>query len=191
MRGSGEAAAAMDALLAARELLLGATPLKGDCGRFCGAACCRPDAAGEGRAGGMYLFPGEENVYGPADAWLRIEPSGWIADGRDVPLLICQGACPRGERPLACRLFPLIARSRVQSNARSGRRGSADALEGFDLQFDPRGWPVCPLMPHGLRAMDPAFVASARAALATLWACPAHRGFLSALDALLGQYESF
>jgi len=158
------------ALLTARELLRDATPLKSDCGRICGAACCQPYPAQDGEASGMYLFPGEEYLYGPEDAWARILPTDWITAGSKVSLLVCQGACPRERRPLACRLFPLFARPEG---------------EGFALRLDPRGWPVCPLMPHGLAGFDPAFVAAARAALAVLWADEEQRAFLLALDGLI------
>lgn len=169
-----DAAPALAALLAARDLLREVTPLKSDCGRLCGAACCSAEA--DSAASGMYLFPGEEGLYGPDDAWARVLPTDWIVGGRPVPLLVCEGSCPRDRRPLACRLFPLAAR----------RVG-----EGFTLRLDPRGWPVCPLMPHGVAALDPAFAAAARAALTALWDQPEHRSFLLALDALLARYESF
>ncbi len=167
------------ALLAARTLLCDVTPLKTDCGRLCGAACCQP-ATADGQPSGMYLFPGEQSLYGPDQAWAQVMPTDWEIENRAVPLLVCEGTCPREERPLACRLFPLSARI-------DARQGS----EGFFLKLDPRAWPVCPLMPHGLPALDPAFVAASRTALALLWACPEHRAFLRALDALLAQYESF
>jgi len=158
------------ALLAARELLREATPLKADCGRICGAACCQSHPSQDGRASGMYLFPGEERLYGPEDTWAQVLPTDWIVAGRSVPLLVCRGACPRERRPLACRLFPLCARPEA---------------EGFFLRLDPRGWPVCPLMPHGLAALDPAFVAATKAALSVLWADEGQRAFLLAMDELL------
>ena len=43
------------AVLTARALLSNLTPLKSDCGRLCGGACCQGDDAT-----GMLLFPGEE-----------------------------------------------------------------------------------------------------------------------------------
>jgi len=157
------------ALLAARELLREATPLKADCGRLCGGACCLPYPSLDGQASGMYLFPGEERLYGPEDAWAQALPTDWIAAGRVVPLLVCRGACPRENRPLACRLFPLCARPEAR---------------GFSLRLDPRGWPVCPLMPHGVAALDPAFVAAAQTALSALWANEEQKAFLMALDGL-------
>lgn len=45
----------LEPILAARKLLENMTPLKRDCGRACGAACCQSDEDGQG---GMLLFPG-------------------------------------------------------------------------------------------------------------------------------------
>ena len=47
-------------LRTAREKLKDVTPLKRDCGRVCGAACCRSP---EGEETGMLLFPGEEEYF--------------------------------------------------------------------------------------------------------------------------------
>ena len=49
-----------EALVWARKRLEEVTPLKSDCGRVCGAACCRPV---QGEETGMLLFPGEEAFY--------------------------------------------------------------------------------------------------------------------------------
>ena len=87
-----------ETLKKARELLADVTPLKTDCGKVCGARCCRPLEAEET---GMLLFPGEEEAYrGKADWTLRGTAAGTIA--------ICSGSCERDERPLACRIFPLL-----------------------------------------------------------------------------------
>ncbi len=162
---------AQEALLLARELLTSATPLKRDCGSLCGAACCQPVGEGEN---GMYLFPGEEALYDPLPDWARVLPTEWKLAGKRVKLLACAKECPREQRPLACRVFPLIARPR-------GR--------GIGLQMDPRAWPVCPLMPHGERGLDAVFVKATRAAFELLWEYPEHRAFLRALDRQLKLYE--
>jgi hypothetical protein len=49
-----------DTLKKARELLADVTPLKTDCGKVCGAKCCR---SLEDEETGMLLFPGEEEAY--------------------------------------------------------------------------------------------------------------------------------
>ena len=53
----------------------------------------------------MLLFPGEEAAYCDC-AWARVKP----AQFEGLPqahILVCDGRCPRDERPLACRLFPV------------------------------------------------------------------------------------
>lgn len=81
-----------DKLEKAREILAEVTPLKTDCGKVCGARCCR---SLEGEETGMLLFPGEEAYYAGKPGWtLRRTASG--------TLLVCPGSCARDERPLAC-----------------------------------------------------------------------------------------
>ena len=131
----------MDAAVsAAREKLNQLTPLKKDCGRICGARCCRPL---EGEETGMLLFPGEAEAYAGKPGW---EVRG-TARG---DLLLCPGACDRAERPLSCRLFPLLP------------------LIGDDGEIrvvtDERARAVCPLARQGRSAMDPAFIEAVREA---------------------------
>ena len=154
----------MEALLAARALLENATPLKGDCGRVCGAACCEPDEDGKG---GMLLFPGEEGLYDPL-------PEGFeITTAPDLPgalLLTCSGTCRREDRPLSCRLFPLLPKE---------KDGVIRAVR------DRLGYIVCPLLPDGLSAFDPGFRACVVRAGEILYADPDHRAFLTALHAAI------
>ena len=165
---------AKDTVRAAREMLEKVTPLKGDCGRVCGAACCRPDETGRG---GMLLFPGEEALYALWPDWARLEEAGdFSVDGRAPKLLVCRGECPRAERPLACRLFPLTPVARE---------------EGAGVDMDVRAWAVCPLMEHGRRGLNPAFVRAAEEAARLLWEEPACRRFLRALTAHLEAWRSF
>ena len=103
---------------AAREKLAGFTPLRRDCGTLCAGACCRPDEAGRG---GMALYPGEASLY-------QRLPDGFSIH-RDVPgaphgLLVCGGSCSREDRPLACRLFPLMP------------------TPSGGVALDPRAWPL-------------------------------------------------
>lgn len=67
------------------------TPLKADCGKLCGHACCK----GDGNTG-MRLFPHEETTLSVKEL-----DSG-------VRLAVCSGECNRSERPLACRIFPFF-----------------------------------------------------------------------------------
>ena len=67
------------------------TPLKADCGRLCGGACCKGD-----EDTGMRLFPFEETTLP-----VKVTESG-------VRLVVCNGICNRQERPLACKIFPFF-----------------------------------------------------------------------------------
>ena len=128
------------AVSAAREKLNQATPLKTDCGRVCGARCCRPL---EGEETGMLLFPGEAEAYAGKPGWkVRKTAQG--------DLVICPGICSREERPLSCRLFPLLP-----VIAEDG---------GIRVVTDLRAKAVCPLARQGKSAMDPAFIDAVRKA---------------------------
>ena len=148
---------ALQAVIRAREMLEKATPLKGDCGRVCGGACCRPDEDGQG---GMLLFPGEERLYDPLPPGWRLERDAGVLDG--AWLLICDGTCDRRMRPLSCRLFPLLPTP-------------------AGCRMDRRAWAVCPLMDSGKRGLSPAFIQAVTEAGQILYACPEHAAFLSAL----------
>ena len=154
----------MEALLAARAEIADVTPLKGDCGRICGGACYQPDEDGKG---GMLLFPGEEALYDPLPAGFSIAPAPEIPGAL---LITCSGRCARGNRPLSCRLFPLLPKE---------KDGAVIAVR------DRRGFFVCPLLPDGLSAFDPAFRASVVRAGEILYADPDHRAFLTALHATI------
>lgn len=125
----------MDAVVsAAREKLKNVTPLKKDCGRFCGARCCR---SAETEETGMLLFPGEADAYADKEGW-QIFPTG---RGK---LVVCSGICDRDERPLSCRLFPLLPLI--------GENGAIRVVT------DQRARTVCPLARQGKSALDPAFI---------------------------------
>ncbi len=161
---------AKDSILRARELLRDLTPLKMNCGRLCGGACCQDDETGEN---GMLLFPGEEALYArPIEGFpFRLADDDTLFPGGKR--LICQGHCPREQRPLACRLFPL--RVRISD-------GRAVA------EIDPRAWCVCPLPEQGgLRAMSRAFVEAVEQAGDLLLADPAQRAALESEQRLLDE----
>lgn len=104
------------------------SPIDGDCGQFCGAACCtctyEPDdmeftAEGDENADsymGIYLLPGEEKVHEQENSdwiewgYIRAEdyeyPDSWHGK---VSFIQCKTApqCPRKSRPIQCRTFPL------------------------------------------------------------------------------------
>lgn len=157
----------VQAVIAARTLLADVTPLSGDCGRVCGGACCLPDEDGQG---GMLLFPGEETLYAPL-------PDGFHLTRTDAPLpgsllLTCEGVCRRQDRPLSCRLFPLLPTEK-----------------GAGL--DRRGWAVCPLMDSGVRGLRREFVDAVKAAGRILYACPQEARFLRALHAYNERLRQF
>ncbi len=156
-----------DTILRAREMLADSTPLKRDCGKLCGGACCRPDDEGRG---GMLLFPGEQEVYTPAPGWATMEPSDFIVAGKPLTLLTCEGECPRENRPLACRLFPLTPIA---------------AGDSVSIWLDTRAWAVCPLMEQGMQALNPAFVKACEDAAALLWQDGECRAYIRALTGYL------
>ncbi len=149
----------MDAAVsAAREKLKNVTPLKRDCGRVCGARCCRPL---EGEETGMLLFPGEAEAYaGKAGFEVRKTARG--------DLLICSGTCDREDRPLSCRLFPLLPVI--------GDDGKVRAIT------DLRAKAVCPLARQGKNAVDPAFTEAVREAGEILAAEDEQAVFLDMLE---------
>ncbi|MBQ7656378.1 MAG: hypothetical protein IJS41_07715 [Clostridia bacterium] len=148
---------ALEAVLEARRMLDSVTPLKADCGRSCGGACCQPDEDGQG---GMLLFPGEDVLYAPLPTGFSICEDSAVLPG--MKLLTCSGTCNREDRPLSCRLFPMLP-------TRNGAK------------MDWRAWAVCPLMESGKRGLNPAFVEAVKEAGKILYACPEHAAFLDAL----------
>lgn len=150
------------AIKRARALLETLTPLKSDCGRVCGGACCEGSAED-----GMLLFPGEEALYAGLTRY-TLKPLDKQLGGEPLTLFVCDGTCARDERPLACRLFPLIARF--------------DAQGALSMRIDPRARAVCPLCSSGVSGLSREFVDAARAACETLMEDPRSAAFLRALS---------
>ncbi len=148
------------ALEEARALLAEVTPLRRDCGKLCGAACC---SSLEGEETGMLLFPGEEELYRefPGGQLRRTEAGEW--------LLICPGKCEREDRPLSCRIFPLLP------VLRDGE---------IRVETDLRAGAVCPLSRRGRSALDPAFTEAVRKAGSLLAESETQRAFLEKLSRL-------
>ena len=126
-----------DILARARAILEDLTPLKTDCGLTCACACCRPL---EGEMTGMLLFPGEESYYEGREGYRMTQTDHGT-------LLICSGQCDRADRPLSCRLMPLIPLVRE---------------DGVKVATDHRAKTVCPLARQGKDALDPDFVSAVR-----------------------------
>ncbi len=142
-----------DVLLRARALLEDVTPLHADCGLTCGGACCRPL---EGEMTGMLLFPGEEAYYEGREGYRMTATDQGM-------LLICSGRCERADRPLSCRLFPLIPLVRE---------------DGIKVATDLRAKTICPLSRQGKDALNPEFVAAVRQVGRILAEVDAQRAFL-------------
>lgn len=144
------------ALIEARRLCSDVTPLRSDCGRVCGAACC---ASLPGEETGMLLFPGEEET-------VRDLPGWTVCASALGPLVRCPGRCDRENRPLSCRLFPLLPVLR----------------EGeIRVETDLRAGAVCPLSRQGQSALSPAFIQAVRDAGEALEKDPVQRAFLEKL----------
>ena len=92
------------------------TPLPHDCGKECGAACCRWEAFDNETDPCIYLLPGENEYLESVGAGIGIrrEP----AEEHDLPVTYgefvysayCDGpdSCDRRNRPIQCRSFPLM-----------------------------------------------------------------------------------
>ena len=159
-----------DPVLACREILADCTPLRNDCGQYCGAACCR---SLPGEETGMLLFPGEEALYRGKDGWRMVR----TALG---PMIVCRGTCAREDRPLSCRLFPLLPLIRP---------------EGIRVAMDARAGAVCPLYASGVSGLRTEFTEAVRACGRILSEDPAQRRFLQMLtqqhDELRAYQRSF
>ncbi|MBQ7573039.1 MAG: hypothetical protein IJT23_02135 [Clostridia bacterium] len=107
------------------------TPTKVDCGKLCDSACCKGDSES-----GMFLFPGEYEVYKLLEpGWAKIEKTDmtYKLDDRTytVPILLCNGSCDRYQRPLSCRIFPLTPYLNKDNK--------------LEIITDPRAKGICPL----------------------------------------------
>ena len=92
------------------------TPLRADCGALCEKRCCKGDSGT-----GMLLFPQETGAF----------PQKICGERR---LAVCGGTCKRENRPLSCRLFPLLPAQTAQGRIR--------------VLTDSRGIGICPLVTH-------------------------------------------
>lgn len=126
-----------------RRILGGLTPMKSDCGLICEKKCCSVQEEGQG----MYLFPGEEIMYPEGGQWYSIEQSDVEVEhfsGKRPFVLKCRGSCPREERPMACRIFPLAPYLAPE--------GDLEIVLDDDALF------LCPLVRQkDIETLDPAF----------------------------------
>ena len=108
-------------------------------------------------------------------------------------LLICSGRCDRADRPLSCRLMPLIPLLRVDREVGQSPTNAAHCshcasvasaapkavmAECVKVATDLRAKPVCPLARQGKDALSPAFVAAVREVGRILAEDDAQRAFL-------------
>jgi len=107
--------------------MIDTTPLITDCGRICGHICCSVSDAGEG----MYLFPYERVMFGKNTPFAKVCECDFVAGGKAVDFLTCDGRCERDARPLACRIFPLVPYVTKEGELK--------------VIFDPRAVGFCPL----------------------------------------------
>jgi len=112
-------------------LLENITPLPVDCGQLCDGACCKGE-----EGAGMLLFPGEEALFDGKAGFEIVDTEYVLPSGYVVKLLLCSDICDRKERPLACRIFPLLG------------FWIDDKIE---VRIDPRAREVCPLAFVGIQ----------------------------------------
>jgi len=120
----------------------------------------------------MLLLPGEERYY-EGCSWAKIVPD------KLYKRLICGGSCDRENRPLACRIFPLV----IKLNGQEGGSPKANII------MDVRAWPVCPLLQSGRKGLKIEFVNAVRMAAEHLMREDKHRAFLQQLAKELNGYE--
>ncbi|MBO4883801.1 MAG: hypothetical protein J5602_00685 [Clostridia bacterium] len=150
----------------ARAMLENITPMNRDCGRICGAACCKPDEDGRG---GVFLFPGEEELVG--GEWATVTR---LENGPGL-MLACDGTCERAKRPLGCMIFPLTP--------------EIDGEGRVSMRFDVRARPLCPLLRNGLMGLRADFRKTAEQAMRLIASDPEGLAFLREWEALERQYD--
>jgi hypothetical protein len=157
-----------------------ATPLKFDCGKLCGQACCKnlPCDEEAGEDSGMYLFPGEEKLLESAP-FLDITPV-LFEFSPEIPIFLatCKGQCDRDLRPLACRIFPL-----------SPYLTPKDILV---IRIDPRAIPICPLAKDSDRNnLHSDFVNAVRKASQLIITHPPVKVYINGLSRMFDEYDQF
>lgn len=129
-----------ECLIKAREMLERSVPLRRfDCGKLCGSLCCKGDDNT-----GMWLFPGEDELYKNNRNFTIKETDG----NHGFKMIICNGTCNRSDRPLACRIYPFYPK-----------------IDGDKVSVirDLRGLSSCPIVKNEIKP-DPKFVRNLRKA---------------------------
>lgn len=109
------------------QILDDATPFDRDCGKACGARCCKGD-----EHSGMLLLNGERELLKELGA--DFLTFGETEDGDTYA--VCNGKCDRKLRPFACRIYPLFALPFIDEDG---------DLVSLRLIKDPRAESVCPI----------------------------------------------
>ena len=149
------------------------TPLLVDCGKLCNGACCESD---ENEETGMYLFPGEEELF-KNNSDFKIIDSEFIYNGKAAKILICKGKCLRDLRPLSCRIFPIVPYIKSY---------------GFELIFDPRAKSICPLTElHDFSQLDTTFIKKTKKVVRLLLKFKETKLFLEGLTDILDDFLKF
>lgn len=153
------------------------TPIPADCGKLCNKACCSGDESG------MFLFPGEREVYKllkPDGFKIDMSDLSYESDGKvyKTPIIFCDGDCDRYVRPLACRIFPL-----TPILGENGR---------IEIIVDPRAKSVCPLAKTlYLEEYDEDFVKSVRRAFVLLSKNKYVMSFLKEYTEYINEFRRF
>lgn len=147
-------------------ILESVTPIKADCGRLCGKACCKV----EEDITGMYLFPEENVMFRDLPSYASLYDTDFEYDyGRYADLFTCDGSCERHRRPLACRVFPLLPYCNEGEEPR--------------VIMDPRGRGICPLARTlSVDELDPEFVAAVEKVTRLIMKNPQVRKFVYELS---------
>ncbi len=120
-------------------------PRRFDCGRLCGALCCKNLGSVDSPTG-MLLLPYEEEYL-----YHRAAGGFDYLKNENETLLICDGHCDRHLRPFACRIFPYYPQI-----SEDGR---------VQIAHDFRALSVCPLLSERtFRRATPLFLRNMRKA---------------------------
>ena len=157
------------------EIIGDLTPIKADCGSLCQKACCTGDSDT-----GMYLYPGEEELYTENLGFGKVFTSDFCYKlekrYKRVDIFICDRPCDRLHRPLACRVFPFVPYIDSDGNA--------------EIILDPRADVICPLARHGDEvAFDEEFLDRLSEAFAEGLEDAAFAAFVKAQSKLIDEFE--
>lgn len=153
------------------------TPLNIDCGKLCNSACCKNDDCG------MYLFPGESNVYKLLNPdWISIETSDFTYKHENktyhLPIAFCKGKCDRYQRPLSCRIFPLTP--------------ILNESNKLEIIIDPRAKSICPLSTSlDLNKFDQSFVKNVKKTFNLLIQSKQFYSFLKEYSIYINEFRRF